>query len=86
VRGLNALQKFLVENTRLRIPALAHEECPPGLMAKGATLFPSAISFGSMWDEQLMQEVVAAIGADLCSVGSRQDLAPVLDVSRDARR
>jgi hypothetical protein len=43
VRGLNALQKFLVEGTRLGIPALAHEECMPGLMAKGATLFPAGI-------------------------------------------
>jgi beta-glucosidase len=85
VRSLNALQKHLVEHTRLGIPALAHEECLPGLMAKGATLFPSAINFGSMWDEQLMEEAAAAIGAELCSVGSRQGLAPVLDVSRDAR-
>jgi beta-glucosidase len=85
VRGLNALQKFLVERTRLGIPALAHEECLPGLMAKGATLFPSALNFGSMWDEELMAEVAGVIGAELCSVGSRQGLAPVLDVCRDAR-
>jgi beta-xylosidase len=85
VRGLNTLQKFLVEHTRLGIPALTHEECLPGLMAKGATLFPSAINFGSMWDEELMTRVAGVIGAELYSVGSRQGLAPVLDVCRDAR-
>jgi beta-xylosidase len=85
IRGLNRIQKYLVEHTRLKIPALAHEECLPGLMAKGATLFPAAINFGSLWDEQLMQKVAAAIGAELYSVGARQGLAPVLDVSRDVR-
>ena len=85
VRGLNLLQKFLREHTRLGIPALVHEECLPGLMAKGATLFPAAINFGSLWDEEAMTEAAAVIGSELASVGSRQGLAPVLDVSRDAR-
>ncbi len=85
VRGLNAIQKFLVEKTRLGIPALPHEECLPGLMVKGGTLFPSAINFGSLWDEDLMQRIASAIGDELLSVGSRQGLSPVLDVSRDVR-
>jgi beta-xylosidase len=85
VRGLNRIQKYLVEQTRLKIPALAHEECLPGLMAKGATLFPAAINFGSLWDEELMREIAAAIGKELYSVGARQGLAPVADVSRDVR-
>ncbi len=85
VRGLNRIQKYLVEGTRLKIPALAHEECLPGLMAKGATLFPAAINYGSLWDEELMSRVAKAIGEELYCVGSRQGLSPVLDVSRDAR-
>jgi beta-xylosidase len=85
VRGLNRIQKYLVERTRLKIPALAHEECLPGLMAKGATLFPAAINYGSLWDEELMSRVAAAIGEELYCAGSRQGLSPVLDVSRDAR-
>jgi beta-glucosidase len=85
VKGLNRVQKYLVERTRLKIPALAHEECLPGLMAKGATLFPAAINYGSLWDEELMFRVAAAIGEELYCVGSRQGLSPVLDVSRDAR-
>ena len=85
VRGLNRIQRYLVERTRLKIPALAHEECLPGLMAKGATLFPAAINYGSLWDEELMSRVAEAIGEELYCVGSRQGLSPVLDVSRDAR-
>ena len=85
VMGLNRIQKYLVEHTRLKIPALAHEECLPGLMAKGATLFPAAINYGSLWDEELMTRVADAIGKELYSVGSRQGLSPVLDVCRDVR-
>jgi beta-glucosidase len=85
VRGLNRVQKYLVESTRLGIPALAHEECLPGLMAKGSTLFPASLNYGSLWDEELVRKIGAAIGAELYSAGSRQGLAPVLDVSRDVR-
>jgi beta-glucosidase len=85
LRGLNRVQKYLVERTRLGIPALAHEECLAGLLAKGATLFPAGINFGSLWDEGLMQRIAGAIGEELASAGSRLGLAPVLDVCRDAR-
>ena len=85
VRGLNRVQKYLVERTRLKIPALAHEECLPGLMAQGATLFPTSLNYGSLWDEELVRKIGSAIGSELYSAGSRQGLAPVLDVSRDVR-
>lgn len=85
VRGLNAVQEFLVKRTRLGIPALAHEECLPGLMARGATQMPAAINYGASWDPELMERVAAAIGDEMVAVGSRQALSPVLDVARDAR-
>ncbi len=85
IRSLNKLQKFLVTETRLGIPALPHEECLAGLMAQGATLFPANINNGSMWDPDLMEKIAKAIGDELYSVGSRHGLSPVLDVNRDAR-
>ena len=85
VRALNKLQKYLVEDTRLGIPTIAHEECLSGLMAAGATLFPSSLAYGATWNPDLIQQTGAAIGAELLSVGARQGLAPVLDVARDAR-
>src|SRR4029079_13646642 len=36
----NSLQKWLVENTRLGIPAVFHDEILHGHMAKGSTSFP----------------------------------------------
>ncbi len=85
VRALNRLQKFLVEDTRLGIPVLSHEECLSGLMARDATLFPSSLAYGATWNPDLIRRVGRAIGAELRSVGGRQGLAPVLDVARDAR-
>jgi beta-xylosidase len=84
-KGVNRIQKYLVEKTRLKIPALAHEECLTGVMADGATLFPAGINYGAMWDPQMMRKVGAAIGEELRAIGARQGLAPVVDVSRDAR-
>src|SRR5258708_5796167 len=55
VRALNALQKFLVEETRLGVPAISHEECLTGLMVKGATLFPAALNYGSTWNPDLIE-------------------------------
>lgn len=85
VRALNNLQKFFREETRLGIPALPHEECLAGLMAQGATLFPAGINYGSLWNPDLIKKIASAIGRELASTGSRQGLAPVLDVARDAR-
>ncbi|HSF90643.1 MAG TPA: glycoside hydrolase family 3 N-terminal domain-containing protein, partial [Paracoccaceae bacterium] len=85
VRALNNLQKFFVEETRLGIPVLSHEECLSGTMAKGGTMFPSSLSYGATWNPDLIEKVGAAIGEELRSIGCNQGLAPVLDVARDAR-
>lgn len=85
VRALNALQKFLVEQTRLGIPAISHEECLNGLMIKGATLFSSALNYASTWNPELIEAVGREIGKEARQIGCHQGLAPVLDVSRDVR-
>ncbi|MGL6313593.1 glycoside hydrolase family 3 N-terminal domain-containing protein [Vibrio sp. WXL103] len=85
VKALNQLQKYLVEETRLGIPALPHEECLVGLMAKQATLYPSSLNYGHTWNPQLVERVAEDIGRQARMIGAKQGLAPVLDVSRDVR-
>ncbi len=82
---VNEVQKFLVENTRLGIPAIMHEECLAGYMGLGATTFPQPIGMASTWDPELIQKVTSAIREDLRKLGITQGLAPVLDVARDPR-
>ena len=85
VRAANRLQKMLMEETRLGIPALFHEECLVGLLCKDATLFPSSLNYGSTWDPELVKRAAQQIGEEARSTGCKQGLAPVLDVSRDVR-
>ncbi|PRY17158.1 glycoside hydrolase family 3 N-terminal domain-containing protein [Kineococcus rhizosphaerae] len=84
-RALIAKQRWLQENTRLGVPALVHEECLTGLAAWKATTFPAPLSWGASFHPELVQEVGAAIGSSMRSLGVHQGLAPVLDVVRDAR-
>jgi len=81
----NDIQRFLVEETRLGIPAIIHEECLSGLMAWGATTFPQAIGLASTWDPELIQNITSVIRRQMRAIGAHQGLAPVLDVARDPR-
>jgi beta-glucosidase len=81
----NRLQRFLVEETRLGVPAIVHEECLAGLMACEATAFPQAIGLASTFDPDLIARVTGVIRRQTRSVGAQQGLAPVLDVARDPR-
>lgn len=81
----NTLQRFILEHTRLKIPAVVHEECCGGYMAFGATVFPQAIGVASAWEPALVEEMTGIIRQQMRSVGAHHALAPVLDVARDAR-
>lgn len=84
-RSANALQRFLVEKTRLGIPAIIHEECCVGLMSAGSTVFPQIIGLASTFNPHLAEQMTAQIRQQMRAVGAHQGLAPVLDVSRDPR-
>ncbi len=81
----NDIQRFLVEHTRLGIPAIIHEESVAGLTARDATQFPQAIGLASTWNPALLQEMGRVIRDQMLAVGARQTLAPVLDIARDPR-
>jgi len=82
---LRERQRWLVESTRLGIPAIVHEECLTGLAAWRATTFPAPLSWGASFDPDLVERMATAIGTTMRSLGVHQGLAPVLDVVRDAR-
>ena len=82
---VDAVQRFLVEGTRLGIPALVHEECLTGLMAPGATILPSPLAWGATFSPEHVAAAAAAVGQQLAGLGIHLGLAPVLDVARDHR-
>lgn len=79
------LQKFLVEETELGIPALIHCEAAAGAQFTEANVFPCAIAQGSTFDPDKVGQMAAIIKDQLYAVGFRQALSPVFDVARDAR-
>ncbi len=84
-KAANRIQKFLVENTRLGIPAILHEECCSGAMILGGTMFPQMLGLASTFQPELAQAMTVTIRKQLRAIGAQQGLAPVLDVSRDSR-
>ena len=88
--GLGALsllrtQTRIQRESRLGIPALAHEECLAGFAAWGATAYPVPLAWGATFNPALVERMATRIGDDMRAVGVHQGLAPVLDVVRDAR-
>lgn len=81
----NSIQRYLVEHTRLGIPALFHEECLSGLMAKGGTAYPQAIGLACTWNPELIQTMTNEIRRQMVAIGARLGLSPVLDLIRDLR-
>lgn len=81
----NAVQKYLIENTRLGIPAIFHEEALHGHAGRYATSFPQAIGLASTWDADAIEQVFTIAALEMRAIGTQQALAPVLDVARDPR-
>ncbi|QBQ42475.1 beta-glucosidase [Sphingobacterium psychroaquaticum] len=84
-KATNAIQRFMLDSTRLGIPLLLSEEAPHGHMAIGATVFPTAIGQASTWNPRLIGDMATAIARETSAVGGKNGYGPVLDLARDAR-
>ncbi len=82
---VNAVQRWAVEQTRLGIPMIMHEEALHGYVARGATSFPQAIALASSWDPSLVERVFGVAAREMRARGANLALAPVVDVARDPR-
>ena len=81
----NEVQAYLVEETRLGIPAIFHEETLHGLLAREAPSFQQSIGAAAAWDTALVEQMAATLQRRMLATGARQALGPVLDTSRDPR-
>ncbi len=82
---VNAIQKWAIEQTRLGIPVLMHEEALHGYVAKDATCFPQAIGLASSFDPDLITNVFSVAAREMRARGANLALAPVVDVAREPR-
>jgi len=85
VEQRNKIQKYLVEKTRLGIPAIFVDEGQHGMMRPDTTVFPQAIGMACSWDTNLFEDIYSAIAHEMRSRGTHHALTPVIDVCRDPR-
>ena len=81
----NAIQDWVIKNTRLGIPILFQGEALHGAVVNGATAFPQAIGLGSTWDRALIHQMFTVVGKEARAGGISMVLAPVFDLARDPR-
>jgi len=81
----NDIQKFFLENTRLGIPVVFHEECLHGHAAVDGTSFPQPIGLGATFDPELVLRLFEMTAAEARARGTHQALTPVVDVAREPR-
>lgn len=85
VKCMGEIQRILMEETELGIPALIHAEGLSGAVIAEATNFPVAIGLGATWDDEKVNKMANVIRKQMRAVGVNQSLSPVLDVARDLR-
>jgi beta-xylosidase len=81
----NAVQRYLVEKTRLGIPNFMMGEALHGFMENDATSFPQVLGLASTWDPDLVRQVFTAAADEMASAGDNQAFTPVLGLARDPR-
>jgi beta-glucosidase len=81
----NAIQKFFLENSRLGIPVIFHEECLHGHAAPGGTSFPQPIALGATFNPALVESLFTMTALEARLRGAHQALTPVVDVAREPR-
>lgn len=81
----NALQRYVMENTRLGIPLFLAEEAPHGHMAIGTTVFPTGFGMAATWSPELIERAGEVIAKEIRLQGGHISYGPVIDLAREPR-
>jgi len=81
----NDIQRFFLENSRLGIPVIFHEECLHGHAAPEGTSFPQPISLGATFNPELVESLFTMTALEARLRGAHHALTPVVDVAREPR-
>lgn len=84
-RLVNDIQRWMIEQTRLGIPVLFHEEGLHGFQGRYATAFPQAIALASTFDPELIERVYEITAREIRVRGVHHVLSPVVDIALDPR-
>ena len=85
VKAYNKMQKYVLEHSRLKIPALLSTECPHGHQALDSYLLPVNLNMGATFHPELIHSAYRVCGKQLHDMGVDLALISLLDVVRDPR-
>ncbi len=85
VKVANALQRYVVENSRLHIPVLIEVEANHGLHALDSEMFPTGIGMGCTFNPELYGEIMQSVGKEISLSGNHIGFVTMLDIARDPR-
>ncbi len=81
----NQLQKYIIEKSRLNIPALFVTESYNGVDAHGCTRFGRPINMAATWNVELTRSIWDVIGREARLRGMHMCHSPEADIVRDPR-
>ncbi|MBE6727871.1 MAG: beta-glucosidase [Ruminococcaceae bacterium] len=85
VKIANAFQKYIIDNTRLKIPAFIEVEANHGLQALDSVMFPTNIGMGCTFNPQLYNKVMESVGKEIKLSGNHIGFVTMFDMARDPR-
>lgn len=85
VKAYNKMQEYVLEHSRLHIPALLSTECPHGHQALDSYLLPVNLNMGATFNTELIHSAYSVCGKQLRQMGVDLALISILDVVRDPR-
>ena len=84
ITAQNANQAAILNSSRLKIPVTFHYETLHSA-GSGSTIFPMPCLQGATWDQELVGEVGAVIGAEASANGGDRGFSPEINVCTDPR-
>lgn len=85
VKVTNLIQRYVLDNSPLKIPLLFSEECPHGHQAIGSTLLPTGLGVASSFNPELYRQMLELVGEEMAARGVHLGLIATLDILRDPR-
>ncbi|MBE6538364.1 MAG: hypothetical protein E7671_02740 [Ruminococcaceae bacterium] len=85
IKVANLVQKYIMENARVPIPAMIQVEAPHGVYALGGTVFPHNICTGSCFNRELYEKMMHSICKEVKLSGNHIAFVTMLDVAKDPR-
>ena len=85
IRTRNEMQRFLLDHSRLKLPAFFATECPHGHQALHGYLLPVNLASAATFNPKLVKQGFTICGQQMHDMGVHLAYCSVLDMLRDPR-